>query len=170
MCGIAGYYGKKAYEFYSDAGLKKLRECKDLMLRRGPDNIDDFYDDKCLLIHSRLKVLDFSDEGNQPFCDSYYAMVFNGELYNYVEIKERLNKKNPNFRWRTSGDNEVMFNLLHEEGVEGLKQAEGMWAIAFYDRQYKELTLIRDRFGEKPLWIYEKGGGIYFGSEINMVF
>ena len=169
MCGIAGYYGREAYRFdnHHDGFLK----CKELMYRRGPDNINYFVDDKCLLIHSRLKVLDFSDAANQPFLDLNYVMVFNGELYNYVEIREKLKK---NIEFYTQGDNEVMFQLFSHSSikgkcVDGLKEAEGMWAIAFYDRQYKELTLIRDRFGEKPLWIYEKDDGVYFGSEIKYI-
>jgi len=168
MCGIAGYIGgdvDKVDDQSSDLYV--------LMNRRGPDNFaKTIIDYKLLLVHSRLKIIDFSDKANQPFVSDKHAMIFNGEIYNYKEIREELGSSGVLFE--TGSDTEVLFKLL--SSVENLTpdtikplldKLEGMWAIAFYDRISKRLFLVRDRFGEKPLWYAPFiDGGLYFGSEL----
>ena len=165
MCGVAGYFGEEQIP------EKNLKTCQDLMRRRGPDATGLFKSKDNInfaLLHSRLSIIDKSDKSNQPFYDDLKNVLsFNGEIYNYLEIKKKLQKTT---KFKTSGDTEVLFNLIKSSGIEAVSKCEGMWAFAYYDNKKKKLFLCRDRFGEKPLFYYKSEKGIFFGSEIKFIF
>ncbi|MSP11130.1 MAG: asparagine synthase (glutamine-hydrolyzing) [Pelagibacteraceae bacterium] len=165
MCGIAGYYGSK---IINDS---RIESCLRLMGRRGPDNNGYFHkkltqDLNVQILHSRLKILDLDSRSNQPFLSSDSCLSFNGEIYNYLELREDLKKLGKIFN--TNSDTEVLSTILEEFGVLGLDRCEGMWAFVWLKAD--KLILSRDRFGEKPLYIYEDESGIFFGSEPKFIF
>jgi asparagine synthase (glutamine-hydrolysing) len=116
------------------------------------------------LVHRRLSIIDLDNRSNQPFKYKNTILIFNGEIYNYIEIRNQL--KDLGHIFKTSGDTEVLIHALHEWGTEALVKLEGMWAFAWYDERDNSLILSRDRFGEKPLFIWPKNHGLYFASEI----
>ncbi|MBN1107049.1 MAG: asparagine synthase (glutamine-hydrolyzing), partial [Deltaproteobacteria bacterium] len=125
------------------------------MGRRGPDakgiyrfQLAGDRGEVCLL-HTRLSIIDLDARAGQPFRFGSKVMVFNGELYNYVEIRGELASRGRTFR--TTSDTEVLIQCLDEYGPEGLDRCEGMWAFALFDENDGSLLLARDRFGEKPL-------------------
>lgn len=167
MCGIAGYFGSKKIE------QSVINQTLQLMKRRGPngekfERIQVENNKACYLLHSRLSIIDLDPRSNQPFHYKDKTIVFNGEIYNYVEVREDLKKLGHSFV--TQSDTEVLVHALDEWGMDALNKMEGMWAFALYDAHNKSLTLSRDPFGEKPLYIYESGaGGVYFGSEVKFL-
>ena len=119
------------------------------------------------LLHSRLNIIDLDDRANQPFGVGSKWMVYNGELYNYLELRSQLKERGRGFI--TESDTEVLLHTLDHHGWPGLDDCEGMWAFAVYDEDDGSLTLCRDRFGEKPLYLYRDGSGLYFGSEVKFI-
>jgi len=166
MCGIAGYIGTRQV---SDQAVER---CLQLMERRGPDahGYRRFVaaGRQVLLVHTRLSIIDLDPRSNQPFNSGRLWTAFNGELYNYVEIGARLRKDG--VQLRTQSDTEVLLAAIDRYGWEILDQAEGMWALAVFDEADGSLTLSRDRFGEKPLYLYRGPDGVYFGSEPKLIF
>jgi len=167
MCGIAGYIGSQ------DIAPDNIRRCLDAMHHRGPDNAAykkwalPGSQNKVCLLHTRLSIIDLDPRANQPLNAGRKWLVMNGELYNYSEIKKSLELKGHEFS--TTGDCEVMVQALDAYGYLVLDDCEGMWAFAVYDEADGTLTLCRDRFGEKPLYIFRDGTGFYFGSEIKFI-
>jgi len=167
MCGIAGYFGKKHIP------TEVVHRTLHLMKRRGPNgqHYQEFKLDNnrhCLLLHSRLSILDLDQRSDQPFHYNDKTIIYNGEIYNYIEVREELIKLG--HRFITESDTEVLIHALDEWDLEALNKLEGMWAFALFDNREKSLTLSRDPFGEKPLYIYEpEPGEIYFGSEIKCI-
>ncbi len=165
MCGIAGYYGSKIID------KLLVKNCLRLMEQRGPDNSGYFQkkinqDLNIQILHSRLRILDLDSRSNQPFLSTNGCLSFNGEIYNYLELREDLKRFGKPFT--TNSDTEVLSKVLEEFGVAGLDKCEGMWAFAWFNGD--ELILSRDRFGEKPLYFYEDDSGIFFGSEPKFIF
>jgi asparagine synthase (glutamine-hydrolysing) len=165
MCGIAGYIGR--HEIANDAIARTLG----LMSRRGPDHAGHRHfltraGAHVHLLHSRLKIVDLDSRANQPFSIGKRTIVYNGELYNFIEQKARLEACGKSFI--TTSDTEVLLTTL-EEGVTALDRCEGMWAFALYDEGDETLLLSRDRFGEKPLYLFRTDAGLYFGSEIKFI-
>lgn len=167
MCGIAGYFGRKIIDDF------RINQTLELMKRRGP-NGQKFEKKKvssekhCYFLHSRLSIIDADHRSDQPFHYNDKTLIFNGEIYNYLEVKQELEKIG--HRFITRSDTEVLIHALDEWGTEALNKCEGMWAFALYDEKTKTLTLSRDPFGEKPLYIYEpEPGEFYFGSEIKFI-
>jgi asparagine synthase (glutamine-hydrolysing) len=168
MCGIAGYLGPRPLD---DA---RLGACLRLMGRRGPDAegqaLLETPDGRHLaLLHTRLAILDLDPRANQPFVCDNGLLVFNGEIYNYLELRAELVRGG----WTPAGrgDTEVLARLLADAGPEALTRCEGMWGLAWYDRTNGVLTLARDRFGEKPLYLLRQpDGALFFGSEAKFVF
>lgn len=166
MCGIAGYFGS------AELPPQRVQECLTLMSRRGPDHAafrrwTNGAGHNAYLLHSRLSIIDLDPRSNQPMTDGARSIVFNGELYNYLEVRKELEAAGR--RFRTSSDTEVLLAALGEHEWEVLDRCEGMWAFAVYDEAKGSLTLCRDRFGEKPLYLYRDDTGIYFGSEIKFI-
>lgn len=161
MCGIAGYIGK---EIISDGNI---RETLTLMLQRGPDFqssvVIDEQRTKINLLHTRLSILDIEARSNQPFTKQHCTVVFNGEIYNYKELRKELEKLGHIFS--TQSDTEVLLSAYIEYGEKCVDYFEGMWSFALYDSKRKKLLLSRDRFAEKPLYIHRTGDGVYFASE-----
>ena len=142
------------------------------MWRRGPDSSDVYHHQAengrhVYLVHSRLSIIDLHDRANQPYREGTHVLAYNGELYNYVEQRERLQAAGQSFE--TTSDTEVMIRTLRVQGWEGLDACEGMWAFALYNEADGSLLLSRDRFGEKPLFIYRDDTGLYFGSEVKFI-
>ncbi|MHC4319379.1 MAG: asparagine synthase (glutamine-hydrolyzing) [Planctomycetota bacterium] len=166
MCGIAGYVGTAVLD------RRRVDHCLRLMHHRGPD-ASGVYEHatpdgrRVCLLHTRLGIIDLDDRSNQPMRDGDHVLVFNGELYNYCELREARGWTNG--RLRTAGDTEVLLRVLATDGWRGLEGCEGMWAFALYDEADGTLRLSRDRFGEKPLYVYETEDGLYFGSEIKLI-
>lgn len=165
MCGIAGYIGKNVIE------KDNIEETLLLMRNRGPDfqNFFSVQEDglRVYLLHSRLKIIDLDDRANQPFISGGSILIFNGEIYNYVELRKELEAKGA--RFRTTSDTEVLLEMYLVYGERCVEKFEGMWSFAIYDKRHKNLILSRDRFGEKPLYYLEDRDGIYFGSEIKLI-
>ena len=162
MCGIVGYMGKIPPE------KNNLYQASEVLKHRGP-NFEGFYTNKLkdthvALVHRRLSIIDLDNRSNQPFRYKNTILIFNGEIYNYIEIRNQL--KDLGHIFKTSGDTEVLIHALHEWGTSALEKLEGMWAFAWYDERDSSLILSRDRFGEKPLFIWPKNHGLYFASEI----
>ncbi len=162
MCGIAGYIGQNP--------PKKLilQKASDVLSHRGPD-AEGFYThsiekNSVAMVHRRLAILDLDSRSNQPFIYRGTVLIYNGEIYNYIEIREELKKLGHTFK--TRGDTEVLIHALFQWGHEALPKLEGMWAFAWYNEKDGSLLLSRDRFGEKPLYIWPHKNGIYFASEV----
>ncbi|MAT10621.1 MAG: asparagine synthase (glutamine-hydrolyzing) [Rhodopirellula sp.] len=165
MCGIAGFFCKNAPS--DDAIYATLS----LMNNRGPDYQSFksflFGDCKIALLHSRLSIIDLESRSNQPFTNGRYTIVFNGEIYNYLELRAKL--LDEGVKLTTKSDTEVLLNYYKLYGKECVKHFEGMWAFAIYDSTEKTLFLSRDRFAEKPLYYVNNDNGFYFGSEIKFL-
>lgn len=166
MCGIAGYIGKRKIE------SGRMEKCYGLMRHRGPDSTG-FYqhafgsDHYIFLLHSRLSIIDLNARANQPYQFGTKTLAVNGELYNYLEIKSELEAEGRSFV--TTSDTEVLVQALDRWGVAALDRCEGMWAFACYDQEEGSLLLCRDRFGEKPLYLFSDNTGLYFGSEVKFI-
>lgn len=167
MCGIAGFYGTRDI---SDAAVNA---CLDLMKQRGPDasgvrRIASASGRRGVMLHTRLSIIDLGPRANQPFNIGRKWLAYNGEVYNYVELREALEKQGVGFA--TTSDTEVLLTALDRDGMGAIDRCEGMWAFAMFDEADGSLTLCRDRFGEKPLYIHRAPEGIYFGSEVKFLF
>lgn len=162
MCGIAGYIGP------NPPNPDRLQAASNALRHRGPDG-EGIYrhrvrDQAVALIHRRLAILDLDSRSNQPFRVRDQVLVYNGEIYNYLEVRQDLEKLGQVFR--TSGDTEVLACALDQWGEAALDRLEGMWAFAWYDERTGRLLLCRDRFGEKPLYLWQQHGGWSFASEV----
>lgn len=167
MCGIAGYYGP------AKLPPERIRAALALMRRRGPDAEGDWHHSTARgwhvhLLHSRLAIIDLDPRANQPFASGPGMLSYNGEIYNYLELRAAFERASEALR--TSSDTEVLARMLAEEGPETLARCEGMWGLAWFDTVSGQLTLSRDRFGEKPLYFHRDGDAIYFGSEVKFLF
>jgi len=157
MCGIAGFT-------FSDR--EKIKRMVGEIGHRGPDGNGFFVDDEISFGHSRLSILDLSDAANQPFIseDGKIAITFNGEIYNFKELKEDLIEKS--YKFKSTGDTEVILNGYREYGVDFFTKMRGMWAFAIYDKDKNVVILSRDNFGIKPLYYSEDAGKLIFCSEL----
>lgn len=120
------------------------------------------------LLHSRLSIIDLDRRADQPIAIDGGVLSFNGEVYNYLELRAALEKEGEKFS--TSSDTEVLARQLARKGIGGVRACEGMWGFAWYDENTGSFYLCRDRFGEKPLYVYQDGEDIYFGSEPKFIF
>jgi asparagine synthase (glutamine-hydrolysing) len=166
MCGIAGYVGTGTLE------PERIAACLRLMRRRGPDHQG--YRQwqtpagrHVYLLNARLSIIDLDPRSNQPLRVGSRWITYNGELYNYLELRQELAAAGADFA--TTSDTEVLLRVVERLGWAGLDRCEGMWAFAAYDEADGSLTLGRDRFGEKPLVLYRDATGLFFGSEPKLV-
>ena len=143
----------------------RLARMRALLGHRGPDDSGVMVEGRVGLCHTRLSVLDLAPRAKQPMVSSSgrYVLTFNGEIYNYREIRASLIQGGRVFK--TEGDSEVILELMEAEGVSGLERVRGMFAFGIYDRQLENMILMRDRLGIKPLFYRSGPGGIVFASE-----
>lgn len=159
MCGIAG-----CYLINKKVDRETFEQMVDIISYRGPDDRDTFYEGNLALGHRRLSIIDLSEAGHQPFhYKDRYVVVFNGEIYNYKELREELISRGCSFV--SECDTEVLIAAYDQYGPACVDRFNGMWAFAVYDRKEKTVFLSRDRFGVKPLYYYHKDGSFIFASE-----
>lgn len=162
MCGIAGMYQRSGGE----ASLETVKKIGLMQTHRGPDNFGFEQHGKVAMAHNRLSLLDLSDAANQPFSNSRYSLIYNGEIYNFQQLRDELIKKYQ-IEFVTTSDTEVLFYSLIHEGIdETLSKLQGMFAFAFYDEVEEVLWLARDRMGIKPLYYFSENDNLYWASEI----
>jgi asparagine synthase (glutamine-hydrolysing) len=161
MCGIAGIFGPSSTKSFPLTALK----------HRGPDDEGRWADpnSNIWLGQTRLSILDLSEKGNQPMkcVDGRYQIVFNGEIYNFLELKEELESKG--YRFRSDSDTEIIPAAYDCWGGDCLHRFNGMWAFGIWDAQKEELWLARDRFGKKPLYYYKGKDDFVFASEVQAI-
>lgn len=160
MCGIAGFYLREG-----QASMAAVRAMCDQIRHRGPDDEGYHMQAGCAIGMRRLSIIDLST-GHQPMAneDESVWVVFNGEIYNYRELRRDLLARG--HRFATNSDTETLVHLYEEEGAEGLRRLRGMFAYAIWDARRQRLFLARDRFGKKPLYYAILPEGLYFGSEL----
>lgn len=167
MCGIAGFLESGKFNHYDmPSSLDKMR---DALIHRGPDEKGSWVDQDMgiALAHRRLSVIDLSPAGSQPMISESgrYVLVFNGEIYNHLELREKL--AGVSIGWKGHSDTETLLNGFEKWGLHStLRQTVGMFALALWDRQEKVLYLSRDRLGEKPLYYGWQDSTFLFASEI----
>ena len=164
MCGIAGIVGV-------EIDNQKLKNIKLSLSRRGPDD-SGYWISNCKnvgLVQTRLSIIDLSNSGHQPMttADGRYTIVFNGEIYNFKEIRKDLEKSGIGFS--TNSDTEVILNAWQKEGKESITRFRGMFAFAIWDNFSNQLTLVRDRMGIKPLYWSFLNGILIFGSTVESI-
>jgi asparagine synthase (glutamine-hydrolysing) len=160
MCGVAGFLLRDGVAEASVVGAM----C-DRIVHRGPDDAGVHIDGHCGIGMRRLSIIDLST-GHQPLSneDGSVWVVFNGEIYNHHELRERLASQGHSFR--TNSDTEVLVHLYEQEGPEGIARLRGMFAFCIWDARRREILLARDRFGKKPLYYADTPSGLFFGSEL----
>lgn len=173
MCGFAGVIAwDDRYRFTRDT----LARMSLAIAHRGPDGEGVYlnHEDEVKpgrpqvgLVHRRLAILDPDPRSNQPFTDGRHWLVFNGEIYNYRELRAELKTLLPNYAWRTEGDTEVLLASYAAWGEKCVEHFNGMFAIAIWDDVEKSLFLARDRMGQKPLYVARTPGAIAFASELS---
>ncbi|GAB4280947.1 MAG: asparagine synthase (glutamine-hydrolyzing) [Marinilabiliales bacterium] len=165
MCGIAGIY-----DFKNKVSLTRLKAMADSLVHRGPDGEGFFMgEDKNIgLGHRRLSIIDLSHDADQPMHFNELTLIFNGEIYNYLEIKEELIKLGYSFK--TNSDTEVLLKAFHHYRESVLNLLDGMFAFAVWDEKNKELFCARDRFGEKPFYYYYDENSFVFASEMKALW
>ena len=166
MCGIAGILNFNRDNLISQ---KRLSEMRDVIKHRGPDAAGIYINKNIGFAHRRLSIIDLSEGGIQPFSsdDGRYTIVFNGEIYNYLEIRKILEEKGEVFRTKT--DTEVLLKLFIERGVDCLELLNGMFSFAIWDNTTKKLIIVRDRIGVKPLYYSIFNEALFFASEIKSI-
>lgn len=165
MCGIAGYINLDRSKPVSENLLKKMTDC---ISHRGPDGEGFYTKDNIAFGHRRLSIIDLST-GDQPMHDENgNIIIFNGEIYNYIELREDLKKIG--YKFKTNSDTEVILKAYAHWGYECQNKFNGMWAFAIWDQKKSELFLSRDRVGEKPLHYAIYNNTLIFGSEIKSLF
>jgi asparagine synthase (glutamine-hydrolysing) len=166
MCGICGVFDA---EGRGAAQERLVRHMATTLAHRGPDNDGFYVSPHCLLGHRRLKIIDLSPLGQQPMTneDGSLWICFNGEIYNYLELRPELVRRGHQFRSQT--DTEVILHLYEEYGENSLKHLNGMLALALWDERRGRLLLATDRFGKKPLYYFIDGPRLLFGSELKAI-
>lgn len=167
MCGIAGVFN---YKSMAPARSEAVLAMGQVMAHRGPDGDGVFVSGPVGLAHRRLAIIDLSERGRQPMHspDGRFAITFNGEIYNYVELRRDLLSRG--FQFKTDSDTEVLLHLYAEKGKRCLDDLAGMFAFAVWDNAQQELFIARDRVGIKPLYYAETTDGLVFGSEAKALF
>lgn len=168
MCGIAGYIGAPDR---TDSLSARAVRMSDALHHRGPDDSGFWVDEQMGVAfgHRRLSVLDLSEAGKQPMISvsGRFIIVFNGEIYNHLDLRKALAGTGNAPAWRGHSDTETLLACIEVWGIEStLKQLVGMFAFAAWDRQARQITLARDRMGEKPLYYGTQNGGFMFASEL----
>jgi len=162
MCGIIGYYN------YFGCSVNELQAPLELLKSRGPDYQSSLkVNDNLIFGHTRLSIIDLSDASNQPFIKDDFYLTFNGEIFNYLEIKNELELNG--YVFKTSSDTEVLLNSYIEWGVECVKKFNGMWAFSIYDRKKNILFCSRDRYGIKPFYYHLDDKSFIFSSNIKSI-
>ena len=166
MCGVAGIF---SYDNSSPAvDTNELKMIRDHMLSRGPDGKGEWYSSahRVGLAHRRLSIIDLDERAAQPMIskDGRYAISFNGEIYNYQNLRRKLEQKG--YHFRTSSDTEVVLHLFADRGVGMLQELRGMFAIALWDNYENRLLLARDPYGIKPLYYSDDGSTIRVASQV----
>ena len=166
MCGILGQINLGTT---GDIDKIKFKKALDLQKHRGPDDSDIYMGDTFIFGHRRLSIIDLNSHAKQPMVsnDGNYVVVFNGEIYNYLEIKDELIKKG--YKFRTKSDTEVLLNSFIEYGIKCIEKFIGMFAFAIYDKTKNEFYIVRDRLGVKPLYYTKENNNIIFSSEIKSI-
>ena len=162
MCRIAGLIDYNSESSYNIENI--LVAMRDTMIKGGPDAYGIYIDSNTGLAHRRLSIIDLSTQGNQPIHWEKWTIVFNGEIYNYKDIRVDLEKLGYNFD--TNTDTEVIIKAYNEWGIKAISKFSGMFSFALYDKQEKKLILCRDRLGVKPLYWYFHNNLFLFSSEI----
>ena len=162
MCGIVGLLNL-AGRPESPAVVQRMA---DALAHRGPDGEGVWADGEAILGHRRLAIIDLSPAGRQPMltADGCYALTYNGEIYNFRELRTELEAKGAQFHSRT--DSEVALNAFAAWGPAAFERFNGMFALALWDRRERALWLARDRFGVKPLYYAQAGSSLLFASEV----
>jgi asparagine synthase (glutamine-hydrolysing) len=176
MCGIFGAINFDNYFDLKD--FNKFRLLTDIVSYRGPDDSDykgfDYINKKesntkfnLFLGHRRLAIIDLSSDGRQPLLSENCWIIFNGEIFNYIELKNDLRSKGVEFKTQT--DTEVIIKIYKIYGPSGFDRLNGMWAFAIYDVEKNLVVLSRDRFSIKPLFFYKDANKLFFSSEIKQI-
>ena len=162
MCGIAGFHLSKNFTDKE----KYLKVMNDKISHRGPDGEGFYIDNDICLSHKRLAIIDLNNRSDQPFTDvnKQYVIIFNGEIYNYLELKKTLIEDG--FEFKTESDTEVLLNAYIKWDVDVLSKIRGMFAFAIYDKKSKKIFCARDHFGQKPFFYYYKNNNFVFSSEL----
>jgi asparagine synthase (glutamine-hydrolysing) len=161
MCGIAGLIDLSRTEAENIGILQSMLEVQH---HRGPDSTDIWTDKHIFLGHNRLSIIDLSEASNQPMHYKNFSIVFNGEIYNYLELKKELTAKGHIFQ--TSGDTEIILHAFEEWGEQCVSHFLGMWSFFIWNNKLKQFFASRDRFGIKPFYYLQNGSAFVFASEI----
>lgn len=166
MCGITGYFNVQAPP---EGSLRRLEQMIWSLRHRGPDGFGFFQDALIGFAHARLSIIDL-EGGWQPICneDRTVWVIFNGEIFNYIELREQLVGRGHQFA--TNSDTEVLVHLYEERGANFVRELNGQFAIALYDTRNRSILLARDRLGIRPLFYCQHQGRCYFGSEMKAIF
>src|ERR1019366_1123350 len=166
MCGIVGIWG--------EANKECVRRMAEMVSHRGPDDcgirVLEYGDMAVSLGHRRLSIIDLSEAGHEPMTneDGTIWLTFNGEIYNFHDLREQLLSSGHVFRSAT--DAEVLIHAYEEWGISFVKKLNGIFAFALWDEPHRRLHLVRDRFGVKPLYYTKMGSRIIFASEVKSIF
>ncbi|SRR5579883_3210043 len=167
MCGIVGFFDRK-----NTTTQRTLEAMMASLRHRGPDAegfyLDQIESSQVGLGHRRLSVIDISDHANQPMSFDYLTIVYNGEVYNFKEIRDKLIKEN--YFFTTNGDTEVILKAFHKWGVQSINLFRGMFSFCIVDKKNKKSYLVRDRVGVKPLYFYQNHSIFLFSSEMKAFY
>jgi asparagine synthase (glutamine-hydrolysing) len=162
MCGFVGILSKNPGDFQPEI-LKKMAET---IHYRGPDDEGSYFDKVLGLFHKRLSIIDLQT-GHQPMVSGEIVIVYNGEIYNYIELRENLRVKG--YQFQTESDTEVIIRMYEAFGVDAFIQMNGMFSCIIYDKYKNKLIVVRDHFGIKPLYFYHDKEKFIFASEIKAI-
>lgn len=167
MCGVFGWI-KFEHQLTKDE-IRNAQKCVESMIHRGPDSHGEWISDYVYMGHRRLSIIDLSSKADQPFIDEdkRYILIFNGEIYNYLELKQELMKKG--FKFYTSSDTEVLLIAFKAWGTKAFLKLDGMFAGSIHDTVTGKHYIFRDYLGQKPLYYYLYQNGIVYASELRAI-
>ena len=163
MCGISGVFNKNNLEITKNV----ISKVNNVAKHRGPDAENYFYKNNFAFGHRRLSIIDLSSVSDQPFSMFGFTIVYNGEIFNYIEIRQELLEKG--YQFKTESDTEVVLASYKEWGVECVDKFNGMWAFCIYDENQGKFFCSRDRFGIKPFYFIDNPQYFAFGSEVKQL-
>ena len=158
MCGILGYLGPNNKEFFEKSRI-------DLIAHRGPDNKSHTLEQNLFFGHTRLSILDLSENGSQPMysADGNYLLIFNGEVYNHLDLRNEFLSE---VQFKSTSDTETILYGLIKLGQEFINKMNGIFALCFVNLQNNDFLLLRDQFGVKPLYYSHYNNDLFFASEM----